>query len=281
MDDPAAFPEGKGMLAIWRWLGYISTQNVYFLWMWRLLILWIFLFGSLITIIALRIGAWAKRFRRPYTVAFLHPNCHKKGGGERVLWLAVQSLLEHNSALQVVVYCSPAAAANADAVYDSLNSDLGICLKPLLSPRIRLVPVRFTSYIDRDYPLCTILFQSLAGLPLSIHCMLSHLPSLFIDTRGCPLSCVVPFFLGCAPPLFDLPSSLLDRNPHLLAGTTVAYVHYPTISDDMVKSVTCGAVAPNNIRGGRSVLKLAYYHFICRPMCVQFIFLMRFFVVTI
>ena len=160
MDDPAAFPEGKGMLAIWRWLGYISTQNVYFLWMWRLLILWIFLFGSLITIIALRIGAWAKRFRRPYTVAFLHPNCHKKGGGERVLWLAVQSLLEHNSALQVVVYCSPAAAANPDAVYDSLNSDLGICLKPSLSPRIRLVPVRFTSYIDRDYPLCTILFQS-------------------------------------------------------------------------------------------------------------------------
>ena len=62
----------------------------------------------------------------------------------------------------------------------------------------------------------------------------------------------------------------------MLAGTTVAYVHYPTISDDMVKSVTCGAIAPNNIKGGRSVLKLAYYHFICRPMCVQFIFLMRF-----
>jgi len=25
-------------------------------------------------------------------VAFLHPNCHKKGGGERVLWLAVQAM---------------------------------------------------------------------------------------------------------------------------------------------------------------------------------------------
>jgi hypothetical protein len=65
-----------------------------------------------------------------------------------------------------------------------------------------------------------------------------------------------------------LPSSLLGHNPYVLAGTTVAYVHYPTISDDMVKSVNCGAVAPNNIKGGRSVLKLAYYHFICRPMFV-------------
>jgi alpha-1,2-mannosyltransferase len=43
-------------------------------------------------------------------------------------------------------------------------------------------------------------------------------------------------------------------------------VHYPTISDDMVQSVSSGVVAPNNSRGGRSLFKLAYYHFICRPM---------------
>ena len=47
-----------------------------------------------------------------------------------MLWLAVQSLLENNSSLQVAVYCSPAAAANPVAVYDSLESDLGICIKP-------------------------------------------------------------------------------------------------------------------------------------------------------
>jgi alpha-1,2-mannosyltransferase len=63
-------------------------------------------------------------------------------------------------------------------------------------------------------------------------------------------------------PQFDLPS----LRGNLLAGTTVAYVHYPTISDDMVKSVSSGAVAPNNSRGGRSLFKLAYYHLICRPM---------------
>jgi alpha-1,2-mannosyltransferase len=34
----------------------------------------------------------------------------------------------------------------------------------------------------------------------------------------------------------------------------------------MVQSVSSGAVAPNNSRGGRSPFKLAYYHFICRPM---------------
>ena len=67
-----------------------------------------------------------------------------------------------------------------------------------LRPRITLVPVAFTSHIDKVYPLCNILFQMLAGIPLSVHCMLRCLPSLFIDTRGCPLSCIVPFFLGCA-----------------------------------------------------------------------------------
>ena len=65
----------------------------------------------------------------------------------------------------------------------------------------------------------------------------------------------------------DHASFLISRaNSHPAAGTTVAYVHYPTISDDMVKSVSSGAVAPNNQRGGRSIIKLAYYHLVCRPM---------------
>lgn len=214
LEDPSAFPEGKGALAIWRWLRFISTQNEFFLWMYRMIIVWIALVIFLCTIITLRFAAWAKRLRRPYTVGFLHPNCHKKGGGERVLWLAVRSLLEKDSALQVVVYCSPAAAANADAMYDSLDSDLGICLRPVFSPRITLVPVRFTSYIDSNFPFCTILFQSLAGIPLSIHCMISRLPSLFIDTRGCPLSSIAPFFLGCSCPairIFPLPCTCTVR----------------------------------------------------------------------
>ena len=205
LDDPSEFPEGKGLAAIWRWLAFISSQNDYFLWMYRMVILWVILFLFLASIIVLRIAAWTRRFRRPYTVGFLHPNCHKKGGGERVLWLGVQSLLKNNSSLQVAVYCSPAAAAHPEAVYESLESDLGICIKPL-SHRIQLVPVRFTSYIDRNYPFCTILLQSLAGIPLSIHCMFRRLPSLFIDTRGCPLSCIAPFFLGCESPSFHSPS---------------------------------------------------------------------------
>jgi hypothetical protein len=200
LDDPSEFPEGKGLVAIWRWLRHISTQNDYFLWMYRMVILWIILFFFLASILVLRFAAWTKRFRRPYSVAFLHPNCHKKGGGERVLWLAVRSLLEKHRSLQVVIYCSPIAAADSDSIFAQLDSDLGICLQPALRARITLVPVRFTSYIDRNYAFCTILFQSLAGIPLSIHCMLSHLPSLFIDTRGCPLSSVAPFFLGCTPP---------------------------------------------------------------------------------
>jgi alpha-1,2-mannosyltransferase len=253
-------------MAIWRWLAYISTQNNFFLWMYRLRFVWIFLVGFLCTIITLRFAAWVRRLRRPYTVGFLHPNCHKKGGGERVLWLAVRSLLERNDSLRVVVYCSPSAAANPQVMYNSLASDLGISFDPALSARIRLVPVRFTSYIDRSYPLCTILFQSLAGIPLGIHCMMSSLPSLFIDTRGCPLSCIAPFFLGCSFPRFLSPAFSPRAKCHPATGTTVAYVHYPTISDDMVSSVSCGAVAPNNQRGGRSALKLAYYHLICRPM---------------
>jgi hypothetical protein len=180
--------------------------------MYRMIIVWIALVIFLCTIITLRFAAWAKRLRRPYTVGFLHPNCHKKGGGERVLWLAVRSLLEKDSALQVVVYCSPAAAANADAMYDSLDSDLGICLRPVFSPRITLVPVRFTSYIDSNFPFCTILFQSLAGIPLSIHCMISHLPSLFIDTRGCPLSSIAPFFLGCSCPAIRIFSTAMHMH---------------------------------------------------------------------
>ena len=94
------------------------------------------------------------------------------------------------------------------------------------------------------YPHFTMLGQSLGSIVLGVEALLSFVPSIYIDTMG--YSFTMPLFKYCGGSL------------------TGAYVHYPTISTDMLDQVKSKRSSYNN-RGfiARSPLvsglKLRYY----------------------
>lgn len=95
------------------------------------------------------------------------------------------------------------------------------------------------------YPFLTILMQSLGSVILAAEALLKFRPHIYIDTMGYAFT--YPFFRyfgGC---------------------TVVSYTHYPTISSDMLKTVSNRIEAHNNRvfisqSAFLSSLKLFYYH---------------------
>lgn len=148
-----------------------------------------------------------------FTVAFFHPYCNAGGGGERVLWGAVRALQTRYPGLKIVVYTGDLDASPED-ILGRVRSRLDINLPQ---------PVEFV-YLHRRhwveaslYPYFTMLGQSIGSVILGFEAMSAFLPDIYIDSMG------YAFTL----PLFSY-----------IGGCSVAcYVHYPTVSQDMLWKV--------------------------------------------
>lgn len=177
----------------------------------------------------------------PTTVAFFHPYCNAGGGGERVLWVAIKALQEKHPDLHCVVFTG-----------DCDSSGPAIMAKALTSFQISLPrPPEFIFLKQRlwveasTYPAFTLLGQSLGSVFLGWEALKHFRPHLFIDSMGYAFT--LPLFAN-------------------LAQCKVAsYVHYPTISTDMLERVRSRKSAFNNAGfvANNSALsrgKLFYYH---------------------
>lgn len=156
--------------------------------------------------------ALRKRNDKYIYVAFFHPYCNAGGGGERVLWCAIEALQSKYSLIKIVVY-----TGDIDASPDK------ILLKAKQRFNIQLSQVEFKYLRKRrwveasKYPLFTLLGQSMGSVILGYEALKSFVPDIYIDTMG------YAFTL----PLFSF-----------LAGCrVVSYVHYPIITRDMIKAV--------------------------------------------
>ncbi|GBM40993.1 GDP-Man:Man(3)GlcNAc(2)-PP-Dol alpha-1,2-mannosyltransferase [Araneus ventricosus] len=76
------------------------------------------------------------------------------------------------------------------------------------------------------YPIFTLLMQSLRSVVLGLEALLKYAPDIYIDSMGYAWTFPVFTFLGSSP--------------------VAAYVHYPTISTDMLKNVQTRTTAVNN-----------------------------------
>jgi len=181
-----------------------------------------------------RVGA------RTTTVGFFHPYCNAGGGGERVLWCAIRSLQTRYDFVKCVVYTGDVFASPQD-IMNKVKETFDIDIKR---------PVHFVYLNQRRwveavrYPVLTMLGQSLGSLVLGIEALFRFTPDIFLDTMG--YAFVLPLF-------------------RYLGGCRVgAYVHYPTISTDMIEKVVqrqadfnnVGFVAQSRIL---SFVKLIYY----------------------
>jgi len=188
----------------------------------------------------------------PYVVAFFHPHCSAGGGGERVLWKSIQALgemkdgklmkrrtktrkensstdladaivsdeddirLVHCRNLAVVVYTVDAPSENYDKeVKEKVRERFSIVIPKSL-------PVHFVHLHEEKHLLdkpkrLTMIAESWGTMKLAWSALTAVTPHVYIDTTGCAFT----FFVA-----------------KLLAGCKVGtYVHYPTISTDMLSLV--------------------------------------------
>ena len=196
------------------------------------------------------------------TLAFFHPYCNGGGGGERVLWSAVAALARSPSArrLRVIVYCGDAAPARAGddssaaatrAALADARSRFGVSVPASLELEVVHVPGRWLLEAA-SWPRFTMAGQSLGGALFALRCLAAELPAVWIDTTGAAFATATAKLCGgCA---------------------TAAYVHYPTITADMLAAVHARRPAHNNAAGVASsaratAAKLAYYHAFAAAYC--------------
>ncbi|KAF8636015.1 hypothetical protein AX15_000175 [Amanita polypyramis BW_CC] len=147
-------------------------------------------------------------------VGFFHPYCNAGGGGERVLWTAIAAIQRSHPNVVAVVYSGDVDAAK-DAILTKVHSRFNIKLDPS-SVHFVFLQSRYLVE-DTSWPHFTLLGQSLGSMYLAWEAMSNLIPDLFIDTMGYAFTFHVVSLLGRIP--------------------IGAYVHYPTISTDMLARV--------------------------------------------
>nr|XP_057907534.1 GDP-Man:Man(3)GlcNAc(2)-PP-Dol alpha-1,2-mannosyltransferase isoform X2 [Doryrhamphus excisus] len=208
--------------------------------LWKLLLPLVFvslLLLAVLVLLVLAVRLWLQgkrsarkaRTGRP-AVAFFHPYCNAGGGGERVLWCAIRALQQRYSHMDFVVYTGDLDVLPHEIV-DGARRRFNIVL-----PRaVDFVFLRHRLLVEPNlFPHFTLLGQSLGSIFLGWEALTEFVPDIYVDSMG------YAFTL----PLF-----------RYLGGCSVAtYVHYPTISTDMLSVV--GDRNPSLLL---SAVKMLYY----------------------
>jgi alpha-1,2-mannosyltransferase len=179
-------------------------------------------------------------------VGFFHPFCNAGGGGERVLWAAIAATQKQLPNAVCAVYTGD-HEIDKSAIIAKVEERFGIVLREDTITFIYLTTRHFV--LASNYPYFTLLGQSVGSLILAWDAFRLLVPDIFIDTMG------YAFALAFCKYLF----------PHVPTG---AYVHYPTISTDMLSSLDdqTGTKGINAGRGSgtRGQVKRHYWHLFAR-----------------
>ncbi|KAK9470996.1 uncharacterized protein V1510DRAFT_421345 [Dipodascopsis tothii] len=152
---------------------------------------------------------------RAKIVGFFHPFCNAGGGGERVLWVAIEATLERYPEVVCAVYTGDCGVSQGE-ILDKVKTRFGIELD---STRVVVVHLR-KRYLVAEYtwPRLTLLGQALGSVPLAYEAVGKLVPDVFVDSMGYPFTYpLVAYVLGIP---------------------VVAYVHYPVVSSDMLGTVS-------------------------------------------
>lgn len=215
LDSPQAASVGMGWLMLYCLLGFLLLLSTMF--------------------ILLRLFTWCKygtQLKRwelndlsikPVVVGFFHPYCSAGGGGERVLWQSVSALQKRYSFIRCVVYAGFRSDLKPKQIISKVKQQFGI----VLYDKVEFVHLYRRRWVEPGcWPRLTILGQSIGSLVLGFEALLKFSPNVFVDTTG--YAFVVPLFRwlgGCK---------------------TVSYVHYPTVSQDMLEKVRQNESSYNN-----------------------------------
>lgn len=191
-------------------------------------------------------------------VGFFHPYCSSGGGGERVLWKMIEVLGNHNNEetaekdIHVIVYTidKPSPSYKADLLN---HVSTRFCIDIPSSLPLTFVHLHeefrdiFPDPSKKQNRKFSLLMESIDTMKLAWKALQRVNPHVYIDTTGYAFTYLVAYiFAKC------------DK--------IVAYVHYPTISTDMLSLVWQRRPSYNNdsqITQNRlmTYIKLIYYSF--------------------
>ncbi|KAK8130742.1 hypothetical protein PG999_003122 [Apiospora kogelbergensis] len=165
-------------------------------------------------------------------VGFFHPFCNAGGGGERVLWAAIRATQKRWPKAKCVVYTGD-HDVNKEKMLIRVENTFSIHIHP---PTVTFLYLSTRHWVlSSTWPHFTLLGQSLGSLVLGWDAFSLLVPDIFVDTMG------YAFVLGLSKILF----------PQMPTG---AYVHYPTISTDMLDSLDpTKAVGDKGVNAGQGV----------------------------
>ncbi|CCK71631.1 alpha-1,2-mannosyltransferase ALG11 KNAG_0H02170 [Huiozyma naganishii CBS 8797] len=144
---------------------------------------------------------------------FFHPFCNAGGGGEKVLWKAVQTTLDHDPRNVAIVYTGDTDVTGPQ-ILTSVVQRFDYTL-----PRNRIVFVflKGRDAVDaKNHPRLTLLFQGIGSCKLAHEALSRCKPDVWCDTMGYPLAYLLVFAMIHVP--------------------IVTYTHYPLIQQDMLNS---------------------------------------------
>lgn len=223
-------------------------------------------------------------------IGFFHPYCNAGGGGERVLFEAVRYHLrpDHDDDERktiCVIYTGDIAHADSltgharsqlrkslpstsssiadgggmaskSEILDKVNERFGIPLNDAqYSSRIAFLPLQSRGLVaDKYWTRLTMLGQSFGGAVLAKEACEELIPDIFIDTMGYA---------------FSFPVVRLFTQGRIRNVRIGAYVHYPTISTDMLRRVASRQAGHTNdsrvaASWWKSRVKLTYYRLFAR-----------------
>ncbi|KAF2467080.1 UDP-Glycosyltransferase/glycogen phosphorylase [Lindgomyces ingoldianus] len=171
---------------------------------------------------------------------FFHPFCNAGGGGERVLWAAIRATQKRWPEAVCVVYTGD-RDVDKTAILKRVKDRFNIHLHP---PTVHFLYLTTRHYVlSTTWPRFTLLGQSLGSMRLAYDAFSLLVPDIFIDTMGYAFSLALSSWFFPAVP-------------------TAAYVHYPTISTDMLDSLNAGGQGINAGAGEgyRGLVKKQYWH---------------------
>ncbi|KAF4978502.1 hypothetical protein FZEAL_5122 [Fusarium zealandicum] len=165
-------------------------------------------------------------------VGFFHPFCNAGGGGERVLWAAIRATQDRWPNAKCVVYTGDHDVTK-DVILSRVKTRFNI---ELHAPTITFLYLSKREWVlPSTWPHFTLLGQSIGSIILAWDAFSLLVPDIFVDTMG------YAFALGLCKFLF----------PKVPTG---AYVHYPTISTDMLESLDPkSAVGTQGVNAGKGV----------------------------
>ncbi|RKP35638.1 glycosyltransferase family 4 protein [Dimargaris cristalligena] len=148
----------------------------------------------------------------PTLVGFFHPYCNAGGGGERVLWTALEAMQNRYPHFRFVVYTGDTQCTK-HGILERVAAHFDISLD---ESRIEFIFLNRRYLVADDYyRRCTLVAQSAGSVGLGWEALQQVVPDVFIDTMGYAFTYPLVKWLTGVP--------------------VIAYVHYPTISTDMMQ----------------------------------------------